>query len=254
MKFFACFKKMNKLGAAMVEYAVILAFVAAVGSSFTEGFNPAFNNIIKSVSSVLGLAANGTETKQSAKDIAFSLFNDPEMNKIGDKRWESFGREIASGGNKYIEDYYFNKNGLDTAYSIVGAYVWSKNPPGPADAGLAVDGGKNYKLITVADKNGVSCAMGNLNDDSTHFSATQYLLCEKNGKMNLVATRELSNVCITKEGNHPNNADPGKGEPKYSLNNNFSGAQYKEVDKTNNSTKWVDITNISSGFVKYEPK
>ena len=71
MKFFACFKKMNKLGAAMVEYAVILAFVAAVGSSFTEGFNPAFNNIIKSVSSVLGLAANGTETKQSAKDIAF---------------------------------------------------------------------------------------------------------------------------------------------------------------------------------------
>ena len=74
MKFFAFFKKLNKLGTAMVEYAVILAFVAAVGSSFTDGFNPAFNNIIKSVSSVLGLAANGSETKQSAKDKADAIF------------------------------------------------------------------------------------------------------------------------------------------------------------------------------------
>lgn len=248
MKFFACFKKMNKLGAAMVEYAVLLAFVAAVGSSFTDGFNPAYNNIIKSVSSVLGLAANGSETKQSAKDIAFSLFNDPEMNKIGDKRWESFGREIASGGNKYIEDYYFDENGLDTAYSIVGEYVWSKNPPRPADAGLAVDGGKNYKLITIADKNGVSCAVGDLNDESTHFSATQYLMCEKNGMMSIVATRELSTVCITKKGNHTSVDAANNGEPGYSLSNNFSSASYK--DKNEN---WIDVISLKDGFVKYKP-
>lgn len=36
MKFFACFKKMNKLGAAMVEYAVILAFVAAVALALLQ--------------------------------------------------------------------------------------------------------------------------------------------------------------------------------------------------------------------------
>lgn len=249
MKIFTYFKSMNQLGAAVVEYAVILAFVAAVGSGFTDNISPGVNNIVKSVSSMLGLAANGNETQQSAKDIAFTLFTDPEMNKIFGKRWESFGREIASNGDKYIEDYYFNKIGLDTAYSIVGQYVWNNNPPGPAEVGLAVDGGKNYKLITIADKNGVSCAAGSFNDESTHFSATQYLLCEKNGMMNIVATRELSTVCITKTGTHVNDCIPkNEAEPTYSLNNNFSQASYK--DKNEN---WIDVRNLENGFVKYNP-
>ena len=46
MKIFTYFKKMNKLGAAMVEYAVILAFVAAVGSSFTDNISPGVSVIM----------------------------------------------------------------------------------------------------------------------------------------------------------------------------------------------------------------
>ena len=69
MKIFTCFKRMNQVGAAVVEYAVILAFVAAVGSSFTDNISPGVNNIIKSVSSMLGLAANGSETKTTQQRI-----------------------------------------------------------------------------------------------------------------------------------------------------------------------------------------
>lgn len=244
MKFFANLKKLNKLGASMVEYAIVLACISAFGASFSDNLTNVLEKPFNSIATILGLASN----QQSAKDIAFTLFTDSEMNKISGNRWESFGREIASNGDKYIEDYYFNKIGLDTAYSIVGEYAWSKLPK-PADVGLAVDGGKNYKLITIADKNGVSCAVGNFNDESTHFSATQYLLCEKNGMMNIVATRELSTVCITTTGNHFSDRVPNnKNEPKYSLNNNFSKASYK--DKNEN---WIDVRSLENGFIKYAP-
>ena len=60
MKFFACFKKINKLGAAMVEYAVILAFVAAVGSGFTSenGMASSITSIVNKVTDVIGLASD----------------------------------------------------------------------------------------------------------------------------------------------------------------------------------------------------
>ena len=48
--------KKNKCGAAMIEYAVILAFVAGVGATFVDGnMSGSINSIIKNVASLLGM-------------------------------------------------------------------------------------------------------------------------------------------------------------------------------------------------------
>lgn len=84
MKFFACFKKMNKLGAAMVEYAVILAFVAAVGSSFTSdnGMASSITAIINKATNVIGLASG--ETSSTNKPYKLPGFaNEADAEKYG---------------------------------------------------------------------------------------------------------------------------------------------------------------------------
>ena len=52
--------KKNKRGAAMIEYAVILAFVAGVGATFLDGnMSGSINSIIKNVASLLGMETSG---------------------------------------------------------------------------------------------------------------------------------------------------------------------------------------------------
>ena len=52
--------KKNKCGAAMIEYAVILAFVAGVGATFVDGnMSGSINSIIKNVASLLGMETSG---------------------------------------------------------------------------------------------------------------------------------------------------------------------------------------------------
>ena len=52
-------RRLGKRGTAIVEYAIILAFVAAVGSSFTSdaGMAGSIKSIIGNVNQLLGLAA-----------------------------------------------------------------------------------------------------------------------------------------------------------------------------------------------------
>lgn len=111
MKFFACFKKMNKLGAAMVEYAVILAFVAAVGSSFTSdnGMASSITAIINKATNVIGLASG--ETSSTNKPYKLPGFaNEADAEKYGatvDKICELIfnaypDKQIA--GFKYLKD------------------------------------------------------------------------------------------------------------------------------------------------------
>lgn len=241
MKFFTCFKRMNQVGAAVVEYAVILAFVAAVGSSFTDNISPGVNNIIKSVSSMLGLAANGSETKTTQQRI-YDLFT--ALNGIphsGDPS-QSLAKDIVSSVC-FLE----GLARIDTAYAIHSSGITTR----AESAGLAIDGTWNYKLITVANQSGVQPTKGNQNDESTHFSATQYLFCQDGKKVYLAATRELDSIYIESEAKH--GTFTNSKDQQYTLTNNFNGAKYKEISKTNNETKWVDITNLNSGFVKYEP-
>ena len=56
MQFVLQWLKKNKCGAAMIEYAVILAFVAGVGATFVDGnMSGSINSIIKNVASLLGM-------------------------------------------------------------------------------------------------------------------------------------------------------------------------------------------------------
>ena len=56
MQFVLQWLKKNKCGAAMIEYAVILAFVACVGATFVDGnMSGSINSIIKNVASLLGM-------------------------------------------------------------------------------------------------------------------------------------------------------------------------------------------------------
>ena len=60
MQFVLQWLKKNKCGAAMIEYAVILAFVAGVGATFVDGnMSGSINSIIKNVASLLGMETSG---------------------------------------------------------------------------------------------------------------------------------------------------------------------------------------------------
>lgn len=244
MKIFAHFKKMNKLGAAMVEYAVILAFVAAVGSSFTDNISPGVNNIIKSVSSMLGLAANGNETQQSAKDKVAIIFRDfyngvSTKGSLYDKNklLESLAKEIVSGGHQTIEEilrdlkidtlYAFDEKGKSKDQFIEMDLI-------PADAGYV-------KLLTIANENGL---------DRSHtepFSATQYLFYSKNNKLYLAATRNIDSVTNYKFA--PETANKG-----YSCKKKLSSAQCTILGATPEQNITFQKHDINDRFVKYEPK
>ena len=234
---------MNQVGAAVVEYAVILAFVAAVGSSFTDNISPGVNNIVKSVSSMLGLAANGSETKTTQQRI-YDLFTALNGTPHSGDPSQSLAKDIVSGGPRFLE----GLAGIDTAYALHSYQITDR----AIAAGLGIDNTNSYKLITVANQSGVQPTKGNKNDESTYFSATQYLFCQDGKNIYLAATRELDSIYIESEAKH--GTFTNSKDQQYTLTNNFNGAKYKEISKTNNETKWVDITNLDSGFVKYEPK
>lgn len=235
MKFFAFFKKLNKLGTAMVEYAVILAFVAAVGSSFTDNISPGVNNIIKSVSSMLGLADKGTET-QTIQQKIYDLFTGLDGKTHGGNPWESLAKDIVSSC-VYIE----KLANIDTAYS-----VRTNMKDAATQAGLIPEYATGCKLITVANESGIPPTKGNENDPSTHFSATQYLFYNDGKKLHLAATRNLDTVYVHENGNHPTIAS-GE-EYGYTQKYDFNKGKYK-VGENN----WKYLHEDLSNFVKYEP-
>ena len=61
-------RRLGKRGTAIVEYAIILAFAAAVGSSFTSdnGMTGSIKSIIGNVNQMLGVAAGNQSTKAVA--------------------------------------------------------------------------------------------------------------------------------------------------------------------------------------------
>ena len=238
MKIFTYFRKMNKLGAAMVEYAVILAFVAAVGSSFTDNISPGVNNIIKSVSSMLGLAANESETKTTQQRI-YDSFTALNGKTHGGNPWESLEKDIVSSC-VYIEKI----ANIDTAYS-----VRTNMTDAAKQAGLIPQTATNCKLITVANESGIPPTAGNENDPGTHFSATQYLFYQEGKKLYLAQTRSLDTVYVHEEGKHLTIAS-GE-EYGYTQKYDFTKGKYKVGE---NNWKYLHELHDLSSFVKYEPK
>ena len=74
-------RRLGKRGTAIVEYAIILVFAAAVGSSFTSdnGMTGSIKSIIGNVNQMLGVAAGKEESKVAISENAkqwSSLLND----------------------------------------------------------------------------------------------------------------------------------------------------------------------------------
>lgn len=56
MKFFAYLKKLNKLGASMVEYAIVLACIASIGVTVTSpNLTNTLDSLFSNVTKILAL-------------------------------------------------------------------------------------------------------------------------------------------------------------------------------------------------------
>ena len=83
IKFLAYLKKMNKLGVAMTEYAVLLAFVAAIGTGFTadSGLGSSISGAVgKAVAAITGVESDSK--KGSLEHFMNNIVNDPDFMKL----------------------------------------------------------------------------------------------------------------------------------------------------------------------------
>ena len=146
--------------------------------------------------------------------------------------------ELASGGNKFLEDY-LKKAGIDTLYAFDNISGDRQNAL--IAAGILPENAKNVKLLTVADENGLTFP------NSGPISATQYLFREESGKMILVATKNIASVDSIKEGAHTINGSYTQGNITDTFNRtkNIQEAYY-----TDNGVR-LKINQGTNGFVLY---
>ena len=70
-------QKLNKRGTAIIEYVILLAFVAVVGSAFTnDGMSGSITNIIHNVEHLLGVATDGDEDYSNSRAHACGHMTD----------------------------------------------------------------------------------------------------------------------------------------------------------------------------------
>ena len=121
-------RRLGKRGTAIVEYAIILAFAAAVGSSFTSenGMTGSIKSIIGNVNQMLGVAAGKEESKVAVSENAkqwSSLLNDlynevitanpnPEGKLMEIKIYKS-----DVDGNSTIQYSYYDDNNKNPEYT-----------------------------------------------------------------------------------------------------------------------------------------
>ena len=245
MKFFAYLKKLNKLGVAMTEYAVLLAFVAAIGASFTSdsGLGNSISGAVSKAVEAIGLVSG--DIQASVQKKAYSLFTDETKTKVnGGNRYNSFYKEFVSGAGVFMEKH-LHEAGIDTA--------WSNNLINYNDkskaafealwaSGIIPESTKSFRLLTIADDMNVSPNKGN------EFSATQYLLYSSNGQVHLAATRSFSSVTVFEDGK--NGIKESTDSPGESYNSQYHVGRSK-ITGTNTFTYDIDPTN--HGFVAYKP-
>lgn len=247
MKFFANLKKLNKLGASMVEYAIVLACIASMGVSVSDNLTNVLNKPFNSIASILGLASGESQTQQSAKDKADALlrnfYNGVDISgNLFDKDnlLKSLATEIASGGHQSIEEILKALN-IDTLYKFDNMYLNGRDQllrdmeliPQDAQANSA-------KLLTIANENGL---------DKSHtesFSATQYLFYKKNGKMYLAATRNIDSV--TNYSMAAETANDG-----YSCTKKLREAKCTILGTPPEPNITFNPSDINDKFVKYQP-
>ena len=81
MKFFAYLKKLNKLGASMVEYAIVLACISAFGASFSDNLTNTLNGVFNKVTGVI-TGAESDSKKGSLEHFMDNIANEPDFMKL----------------------------------------------------------------------------------------------------------------------------------------------------------------------------
>lgn len=101
-------RRLGKRGTAIVEYAIILAFAAAVGSSFTSdnGMTGSIKSIIGNVNQMLGVAAGKSPYR-------YNVTIDPDY-----KQYEDFANELINKVYDELQKY------TDEDHPI--SFVWIK--------------------------------------------------------------------------------------------------------------------------------
>lgn len=244
IKFLAYLKKMNKLGVAMTEYAVLLAFVAAVGAGFTSdsGLGSSISGAVGKAVAAIGLVSG--EKQASVKDKAFNLFTNQLYGySTKGQPYDSFAAEIMNGGTKYIEQF-LKDNGIDTIFGFDNMYLGTRESDLKAMGLLPDDMVPNSaKLLTIANENGL---------DATHkepFSATQYLFYKKDDKLYLAGTRQIDYV----QNYVVNDTITGSYKDKdYTITKKLNSASC--VIEKDGTIKTFKPSVVTDDFVRYEPK
>lgn len=128
VKFFAYLRKLNKLGVAMTEYAVLLAFVVAIGASFTSdsGLANSISGAVNKAVEAIGLVSGDTSSNnKSYKLPGFTNEDDAEkygacidkicelvFNKYPDKQIAGF-KYLKDGDLNFLYAYEKDKDGND---------------------------------------------------------------------------------------------------------------------------------------------
>ena len=248
MKFFAYLKKLNKLGASMVEYAIVLACISAFGASFSDNLTNVLEKPFNSIATILGVESGGSQTVTAVQKLAYSLFTDETKTKSdGGNRFDSFYMEFVSGAGIFMEKH-LKDAGIETLWVKDNIAYSEKNQDSVNmfqslwDNKIIPESTKSFRLLTIADDKNVAPTMNN------QFSATQYLLYSAEGKVHLAATRNFSSLYVSQNG--VNGIITAQDIPNKSYENKYNAGAAKIVG-TNTKVNYIDPNN--HGFVKYEP-
>ncbi|MCI7675470.1 MAG: hypothetical protein MSQ83_03655 [Phascolarctobacterium sp.] len=144
MKFFAYLKKLNKLGVAMTEYAVLLAFVAAIGASFTSdsGLGNSISGAVNKAVEAIGLVSGDTSSNNKSYKLPgfanedhaaeYGAYVDQICNLIfneySDKQIAGF-KYTGNGDLNFLYVYEKDKNGNDiiARYQYPGEYQYGND-------------------------------------------------------------------------------------------------------------------------------
>lgn len=115
-------QNLNKRGTAIIEYVILLAFVAVVGSTFTnDGMSGSITNIIHNVEHLLGVATDGDEDYSNSRAHACGHMTDFQkpLSKVVDGVYDMFNKNgetlkrilIDQDGNVLYGTVYKNTGG-----------------------------------------------------------------------------------------------------------------------------------------------
>ena len=120
-------RRLGKRGTAIVEYAIILAFAAAVGSSFTSdnGMTGSIKSIIGNVNQMLGVAAGKEESnrfKVEDKDIQYADY----MNTLIDGLYAKM-MSLTNENNPPVKFWIENDGQIKGFTTLSGSYTQLDN-------------------------------------------------------------------------------------------------------------------------------